>query len=137
MKQRRSNIGQVGVDHDEMPAIEGPFSQVLNPTQVASASTSETLVERVDKDNSDSDSNSDSECIGHTNDSGEDSKFVELRRHARKFKKRMRDTKSLIGRDATGPLPTDLIANLEEHIEREEMDWNYDSSDEDYSYDED
>ena len=42
-----------------------------------------------------------------------------------------------IGRDATGPVPIDLIANLEDQIEGEEMDWNYDSSDEDYSYDED
>ncbi|KAI4965478.1 hypothetical protein ZWY2020_051967 [Hordeum vulgare] len=42
MKQRRSSIGQVGVDHDEMRIIE------------------------------DSDSDNDSEYIGHTDDSGED-----------------------------------------------------------------
>ncbi|KAE8803751.1 hypothetical protein D1007_20259 [Hordeum vulgare] len=71
MKQRRSSIGQVGVDHDALVVIE------------------------------DSDSESDSEYIGHTDDSGEDSEVVELRRHARKFNKRMRDTRSWIGRDAT------------------------------------
>ncbi|KAE8812978.1 hypothetical protein D1007_09738 [Hordeum vulgare] len=72
MKQRRSNIGKIGVYHDEMRGIEGPFSQVLNPTHVASAPASETLAKHVEKDNADSDSDSDSEYIGHTNDSGED-----------------------------------------------------------------
>ena len=62
---------------------------------------------------------------------------MELRRHARKFKKRMRASKSWIGSEATGAVPIDLLANMEEQIEREEADWNYDSSDEDYSYDED
>jgi hypothetical protein len=62
---------------------------------------------------------------------------VELRRHAKKFKKRMRDSKSWIGREATGPVPVDLIANMEEQLEGENDDWDYDSSDEDYSYDED
>jgi hypothetical protein len=62
---------------------------------------------------------------------------VELRRHARKIKKRMRDSKSWIGRKATGPVPIDLIANMEEQLEGEKDDWDYDSSDEDYSYDED
>ncbi|KAE8805209.1 hypothetical protein D1007_18763 [Hordeum vulgare] len=135
MKQRRSSIGQVGVDHDALAVIEGSFSQVLDPTQVDHDEMA--LTEHADKQNSDSDSDSDSEYIGHTDDSGEDSEVVELRRHARKFKKRMRDTRSWIGRDATGPVPTDLIANLEEQIEKEEMDWNYDSSDEYYNYDED
>ncbi|KAI5003524.1 hypothetical protein ZWY2020_030684 [Hordeum vulgare] len=135
MKQRRSSIGQVGVYHDEMRVIEGSFSQVLDPTQVDHDEMA--LTEHADKQNSDSDSDSDNEYIGHTDDSGEYSEVVELRRHARKFKKRMRDTRSWIGRDATGPVPTGLIANLEEQIEKEEMDWNYDSSDEDYIYDED
>ncbi|KAI4980637.1 hypothetical protein ZWY2020_021122 [Hordeum vulgare] len=85
MKQKRVSCCEA-----ELPAIEGPFSQVLNPTQVACASASETLAEHVDKDNPDSDSDSDSEYIGHTDDSGEDSEVVELRRHAMKFKKRMR-----------------------------------------------
>jgi hypothetical protein len=62
---------------------------------------------------------------------------VELRRHARKFKKRMRDSKSWIRREATGPVPVDLIANMEEQLEGEKDDWDCDSSDEDYSYDED
>ncbi|KAE8778958.1 hypothetical protein D1007_48076 [Hordeum vulgare] len=132
MKQRKVSSCEA-----EMPAIERPFSQVLNPAQVASDSASETLAKHVDKDNSDSNSDSNNEYIGHNDDSGEDSEVVELRRHARKFKRRMRDTRRWIGRDAIGLVPTDLIANLVEQIEREEMDWNYDSSDEDYIYDED
>ncbi|KAE8772523.1 hypothetical protein D1007_55482 [Hordeum vulgare] len=117
MKQRRSSIGQVGVDHDEMPVIEGYFSQVLDPIQVDHDEMA--LTKHADKHNSDSDSDNDSEYIGHTDDSGEDSEVAELRRHARKFNKRMRDTRSWIGRDATGPVPTHLIANLEEQIEKE------------------
>ncbi|KAI4997253.1 hypothetical protein ZWY2020_052595 [Hordeum vulgare] len=104
MKHRRSSIGQVGVDHDALVVIEGSFSQVLDPTQVDHDEMA--LTEHADKQNSDSDSESDSEYIGHTDDSGEDSEVVELRRHARKFNKRMRDTRSWIGRDATGPVPT-------------------------------
>jgi hypothetical protein len=49
----------------------------------------------------------------------------------------MRDTKSWIGRDSGTAVPIDLIANMEELLGEEEKDWNFDSSDEDYSYDED
>jgi hypothetical protein len=34
-------------------------------------------------------------------------------------------------------VPIELIFNTEEQIEGEEQDWNYDSSDEEYIYDED
>ncbi|KAI5014549.1 hypothetical protein ZWY2020_055939 [Hordeum vulgare] len=67
-------------------------------------------------DDSGEDSDSDFVYIPHSDDSGEDSEVVDLRRHARKFKKRMRDNKSWIGRDASGPVPIDLIANLEQQI---------------------
>ncbi|XP_040260678.2 uncharacterized protein [Aegilops tauschii subsp. strangulata] len=86
---------------------------------------------------SDSDSDSDTEYMPHSEDSGEDSEVVQLRRHARKFKKRMRESKSWIGMDSTGPIPIDLVANMEVQLEGEEDDWNYDSSDENYNYDED
>ena len=84
-----------------------------------------------------SDDDTDTEYMPHSEDSGENSEVVELRRHARKFKKKMRDTKSWIQRDSTAPAPVELIANMEEQIEADEKDWAYDSSDEDYSYDED
>lgn len=67
----------------------------------------------------------------HSEDNGEDSEVVELRRHARKFKKRMRETKSWIGRDTSEAVPINLKANMEEQLEGEEKDWNFDSSDED------
>jgi len=86
---------------------------------------------------SDSDFDEDTKYMPHTEDSGENSKVVELRRHARKFKKKMRDTKSWIVGDSSAPVPIELIANMEEQIEGEEKEWGYDSSDEDYSYDED
>ena len=47
-----------------------------------------------------SESDEDIEYMPHSEDSGENSEVVELRRHARKFKKRMRDTKSWFGGDS-------------------------------------
>ncbi|KAI4964868.1 hypothetical protein ZWY2020_058090 [Hordeum vulgare] len=118
--------------HDNV--TEGPFSQVLDPSQHTVAAGHDVAAPEHD---SASDSDSDFVYIPHSDDSGEDSEVVELRRHARKFKKRMRDSKSWIGSDATSAVPIDLIANMEQQIEAEQDDWKYDSSDEDYSYDED
>ncbi|KAI4982390.1 hypothetical protein ZWY2020_022882 [Hordeum vulgare] len=118
--------------HDNVS--EGPFSQVLDPSQHTVAAGHDVAAPEHD---SASDSDSDFVYIPHSDDSGEDSEVVELRRHARKFKKRMGDSKSWIGSDATSAVPIDLIANMEQQIEAEQDDWKYDSSDEDYSYDED
>jgi hypothetical protein len=82
-------------------------------------------------------SDSDPEYVPHSEDSGENSEVVELKRYARKFKKRMKDTKSWIGMDSKAPIPIELVANMEEQIGEEEKDWDFDSSDEDFSYDED
>ncbi|KAI5011795.1 hypothetical protein ZWY2020_013932 [Hordeum vulgare] len=112
------------------------ISQVLNPAAHASGHGTETPSEAQPAD-SDSDSDSDLEYLAHSEDSGENSEVVELRRHARKFKKKMRDTKSWIGRDTTEVVPLELIANMEERLEADDKQWGYDSSDEDYSYDED
>jgi hypothetical protein len=83
------------------------------------------------------DSDSDPEYMPHSEDSGENSEVVELRRHARKFKKRMRETKSWIGKDGNAATPIDLVRNMEEQFEADDKDWNFDSSDEDYPYAED
>ena len=40
------------------------------------------------------DSESDPEYMPRSDDSGENSEVIELRRHARKFKKKMRDTRA-------------------------------------------
>jgi hypothetical protein len=61
-----------------------PFSQVSqvsNPSHVCDG----------EDDAHSSDSEDHTEYMPHSEDSGEDSEVVELRRHARKFKKRMRD----------------------------------------------
>uniref|UniRef100_A0ACD5X0Z0 Uncharacterized protein n=1 Tax=Avena sativa TaxID=4498 RepID=A0ACD5X0Z0_AVESA len=92
---------------------------------------------QVEHDSEDSGSDVDPEYMPHSEDSGENSEVVELRRHARKFNERMKDTKSWISRDSTSAIPIDLISNMEEQIGEEEKEWGYDSSDEDYSYDED
>nr|XP_051197241.1 uncharacterized protein LOC127310625 [Lolium perenne] len=120
--------------------IEAVVSQVCNPSQVPSQRPSfemqepHVLPETEDSGDS-SDSSDDNEYMPHSEDSGEDSEVVELRKHARKFKKRMKDSKSWINSDS--PVPVNLIANMEEQIGDEEKDWNFESSDEDYSYDED
>ncbi|KAI4973208.1 hypothetical protein ZWY2020_028916 [Hordeum vulgare] len=113
-----------------------PVSQVFNPSQEPAAARGNGSSEAADAD-SVSESDSDPEYEPHSDDSGENSEVVDLRRHARKFKKKMRDTKSWIQRDSMTAIPVELIANMEEQVEAEEEDWCYDSSDEDYSYDED
>ena len=69
----------------------------MNPTQGASASEPQasghvndqmvTAAANVESGKENSDSESDTEYIGHTDDSGEDSEVVELRRHARSLRK--------------------------------------------------
>ncbi|KAI4963510.1 hypothetical protein ZWY2020_013962 [Hordeum vulgare] len=90
-----------------------PVSQVFNPSQAPATATGTGSTEAPDVD-SVSESDSDPEYEPHSDDSGENSEVVELRRHARKFKKKMRDTKSWIQRDSTAPIPVELIANMEE-----------------------
>ncbi|KAI4977923.1 hypothetical protein ZWY2020_014477 [Hordeum vulgare] len=93
--QKHRSTGNV----TEPPNVsEGPFSQVLDPTQHTVAAAGNDVAD------SDTDSDSDNDFVytPHSDDSGEDSEVVELRRHARKFKKKMRDSKSWIGSDATG-----------------------------------
>ncbi|CAM0943239.1 unnamed protein product [Alopecurus aequalis] len=154
-KHRRSSARPqkhtVAAEHEnvtELPNVsQAPLSQVLDPTQntVAAAGHDVASAEHdvaaghdvAAMQDSASDSDSDFVYIPHSDDSGEDSEVVGLRRHARKFKKRMKDSKSWIGTDAEGSVPIELIANMEQQIAAEQDDWKYDSSDEDYSYDED
>ncbi|KAF7010313.1 hypothetical protein CFC21_024734 [Triticum aestivum] len=86
MKQTIGSARQVDVDH-EMTVIEGVFSQVLNPTQGASASASKpqasghvndqmVIAAHVENGKENSDSESDTEYIGHTDGNGEDSEVV-------------------------------------------------------------
>ncbi|KAE8775179.1 hypothetical protein D1007_52326 [Hordeum vulgare] len=90
LKHRKSSGRNENVDgHTSVSQM--PLSQVFDPTQQTVAS----------REDSGEDSDSDFVYIPHSDDSGEDSDVVELRRHARKFKKRMRDSKSWIGRDAS------------------------------------
>jgi hypothetical protein len=98
---------------------------VHNPTQLSELSGDangeqvQAGTECEDIDDYSEDSESDLEYMPHSEDSGEDSEVVELRKHARKFNKKMRSTKSWIGKEA---VPVDLIANMEEHVEEEEND---------------
>ncbi|KAI5004735.1 hypothetical protein ZWY2020_031978 [Hordeum vulgare] len=149
---KQPRAGRVAAANDELPS-QLPISQVCNPTQDARPTEYETeQLHPVHPEHereeyqplplaqipaSSLDSDSDPEYMAHSDDSGENSEVVEMRRHARKFKKRMRDTKSWIGMDPKAPIPVELISNMEDQLEGEEKDWEYDSSDEDYSYDED
>ncbi|KAI5012483.1 hypothetical protein ZWY2020_024749 [Hordeum vulgare] len=134
-RARRVVAHQV-VEEQVQDGSQVAISQVLNPAAHASGHGTETPSEAQPAD-LDSDSDSDPGYLAHSEDSGENSEVVELRRHARKFKKKMRDTKSWIGRDTTEAVPLELIANMEEQLEADDKQWGYDSSDEDYSYDED
>ncbi|KAI4982751.1 hypothetical protein ZWY2020_023243 [Hordeum vulgare] len=85
------------------------------------------------KEQSDSEDSEDTEYVPHTDDSGEESEVVEMRRHAMKFRKKMKDSRKWFESDSNGAVPIDFIANVEEVVE----DMEFESSDEDYSYDED
>ncbi|KAI5014778.1 hypothetical protein ZWY2020_056168 [Hordeum vulgare] len=98
-------------------------SQVVDPTQPCEAT----------QNGSDSEESEDYEYVPHSEDSGEESEVVEMRKHARTFRKKKRDSKMWADTNATGAVPIDLVANVEEVVE----DMEFESSDEDYSYDED
>ncbi|XP_040251301.1 uncharacterized protein [Aegilops tauschii subsp. strangulata] len=109
-------------------------SQVLNVSQPCQAAQDiSSSVAKVAENGSDSEDSEDYEYVPHTDDSGEESEVVEMRKHARKFRKKMGDFKMWADADATGAVPIDLVANVEEVVE----DMEFESSDEDYSYDED
>ncbi|CAM0877864.1 unnamed protein product [Alopecurus aequalis] len=128
-KHRRSSARPqkhtVAAGHENMTELpnvsQAPLSQVLDPTQNTVAAAGHDVAAM---QHSASDSHSDFVYIPHNDDSGEDSEVVELRRHARKFKKRRKDSKSWIGTDAEGPVPIELIANMEQQIAAEQDDWN-------------
>ncbi|KAE8804787.1 hypothetical protein D1007_19203 [Hordeum vulgare] len=69
---------------------------------------------KVAQDVVDSSDSEDIEYVAHTYDSGEESEVVELRKHARKFRKKMRDSKRWADTDANGVVPIALVANVEE-----------------------
>jgi hypothetical protein len=85
-----------------------------------------------------SDSSEDSDYVAHSDDSGEESEVVELRKKAKQFKRKMRASQRWVdGENATGVVPIDLVANVEEVLEEINKEAEFESSDEDYSYDED
>ncbi|CAM0943038.1 unnamed protein product [Alopecurus aequalis] len=134
VKQRRCQQSKIKCQQTRMAQLE--ISQLLNPPAGASGQGTQAPSQAQDADTC-SESDSDPEYVPHSEDNGENLEAVELRRHAIKFKKKMRDTKSWIGRDAIDPVPLELIANMEEQLEADDKEWGYDSSDEVYSYDED
>ncbi|KAM0897557.1 hypothetical protein ACQ4PT_022498 [Festuca glaucescens] len=124
-------------------------SQVFNPgsqrgTQdivqnVSVATTGGTEAQHAEvgpSNNSESESeDSDYVPIDLTDDSGEDDEAVELRRHARQYKKKIRDSQRWVEGDSSGPVPIELVANVEELVEEQNMEEEFDSGSEDYSYD--
>ncbi|KAI5003665.1 hypothetical protein ZWY2020_030825 [Hordeum vulgare] len=97
-------------------------SQVCNPSQptthlvAATAETTQNATEDSDSDNSD-----DNDYVPHTDDSGEESEVVELRKHARKFREKMNESSKWVTSDASGVVPIDFIANVEEAVEEMEF----------------
>ncbi|KAE8793839.1 hypothetical protein D1007_31425 [Hordeum vulgare] len=102
-------------------------------TEPVVASQSIPPIPEVVENGEDSEDSDDPDYVAHTDDSGEESEVVELRKHARKFKKKMKASEIWFAKESSGPVPIELVANVEEVVH----DMEFQSSDEDYSYDED
>jgi hypothetical protein len=75
--------------------------------------------------------------VPHSDDSGEESEVVDLRKKAKQFKTKTRASQRWIdGENATGAVPIDLVANVEEVLEEINKEAEFETSDDDYSYDE-
>ena len=91
--------------------------QVINPSQpIAASQTIAPIPENADKC-SESEDSDDPEYVAHTDDSGEESDVVELRKHARKFKKKMKALEVWFAKESTDPIPIELVANVEEAVQ--------------------
>ncbi|KAE8817178.1 hypothetical protein D1007_05389 [Hordeum vulgare] len=108
-------------------------SQVVNPSQPVVASQVIPPIPEVVGNGEDSEDSDDPDYVAHTDDSGEESEVAELRKHARKFKKKMKASEIWFAKESSGPVPIELVANVEEVVQHME----FQSFDEDYSYDED
>jgi hypothetical protein len=93
-----------------VPEVDAPNLNLLNIVPAASA----------DSEDSMSDSEDETNYMPHSEDSGEDSQVLELRKHASKIQERMRDTR--IGRYESSAVPIDLVANMEDMIWEVEKD---------------
>jgi hypothetical protein len=84
-----------------------------------------------------SESEEDSDYVAHSDDSGEESEVLDMRKKAKQFKRKMRASHIWVeGKNATGAVPIDLVANVEEVLEDINKEAEFESSGEDYSYDE-
>jgi hypothetical protein len=73
--------------------------------------------------------------VPHSEDSGEDDEAVELRKFAKEYKKKLRDSEMFVETDASGTVPIDLVANVEEVVEQQNIEHEFDLGSEDFSYD--
>ncbi|KAE8794766.1 hypothetical protein D1007_30297 [Hordeum vulgare] len=96
-----------------MTQLAAQGSQVLNPTQISGAEHGAEQPAEQAAEVSDSEEDDD-DYVPHSDDSGEESEVVELRKHARKFRKKMKDSKKWIEGESNGAVPIDFIANVEE-----------------------
>jgi alpha-galactosidase len=152
------SVATVGVDQVEPEAIldnvlvpddSGVISQVQNSLgkrikleSDAANTVCEDLVPRdasnsEEKGEEDSDSEDDNDYVAHSDDSGEESEVMQLRKKAKQFKRKIRASQRWVeGENATGAIPIDLAANVEEVLEEINKEDEFESFDEDYSYDE-
>ncbi|KAI5009843.1 hypothetical protein ZWY2020_011980 [Hordeum vulgare] len=128
-----TEVIQSPVKHNVRTEDLSQCSQVVNSSQPVVASQSIPPIPEVVENGEDSEDSDDPDYVAHTDDSGEESEVVELRKHARKFKKKMKASEIWFAKESSGPVPIELVANVEEVVH----DMEFQSSDEDYSYDED
>jgi hypothetical protein len=130
--------GEISQDELTQGAVTG-ISQVLNSSPqgisrgdvqrripVAKVADRIDTVEVVEYAKSGSDSE-DSEYVPRSDDSGEDDETMQLRKFANMYKKRLRDSQRFVHSEATGAVPVDLMANVEEVIKQQNIEAEYDS----------
>ncbi|KAI4971679.1 hypothetical protein ZWY2020_002593 [Hordeum vulgare] len=128
-----TQVIQSPVKHNFRTEDLSQCSQVVNSSQPVVASQTIPPIPEVVENGEDCEDLDDPDYVAHTDDSGEESDVVELRKHARKFKKKMKASEIWFAKESSGPVPIELVANVEEAVQ----DMEFQSANEDYSYDED
>ncbi|KAE8774015.1 hypothetical protein D1007_53714 [Hordeum vulgare] len=128
-----TQVIQSPVKHNFRTEDLSQCSQVVNSSQPVVASQTIPPIPEVVENGEDCEDLDDPDYVAHTDDSGEESNVVELRKHARKFKKKMKASEIWFAKESSGPVPIELVANVEEAVQ----DMEFQSANEDYSYDED
>jgi hypothetical protein len=90
----------------------------------------------VAKDQESDNESEDLDYVPCSDDSRENDETVLLRKFVKKYKKKLRDSQRFVESEASSAVPIDLMANVEEVIEQQNIEAEYDLGSEDFCYDE-